>query len=77
MIYIYEISKGYFFITKEKRKDKLIYKCLGKCEFKGSDEERALRRKKRQKYEDNNKAYRKEYNRKYYEKTRKKKRIGI
>ena len=81
MIYIYKVSEHNLLITKQKRNYDIIFACSGKCEFKGSEKERAERRKKRMKYEIKNKAYRKAYNKKYYEKTKlkklKNKHIGI
>jgi hypothetical protein len=73
MIYIYEISKNYILITKKKRNDKLIFECSGKAEFKNSDTQRAISRKKRMKYQIKSKEYRRAYNKAYYEKMKLKK----
>ena len=73
MIYIYELSKNYILITKKKRNDKLIYKCSGKTEFKNSETDRAISRKKRMKYQIKSKEHRRAYNKKYYQKMKLKK----
>ena len=73
MIYIYEISENYILITKKKRNDKLLYKCSGKTEFKNSETDRGISRKKRMKYQIKSKEHRRAYNKAYYQKIKLKK----